>query len=217
MKLYSGPLSLFTAKVRIALDEKGIEHERVEVGWTPERRYEPHHPDVIALNPKRQVPVLVDGETVVTDSTVILEYLEDAYPEPALRPKDPAQRARCRHFEAWGDEVFFAPLWDLIETSVYATGAGAEAEAKASAVARIHALERELDSEVSGGAPLCGEFSFADIGVFVMVSAAATLGAPPPGDLPNLAGWHAKTAARPAVGREIAGMLAFRASLGPAA
>ena len=55
MKLYSGPISLFTAKVRIALAEKGIPVERVEVGWTRERRYEPHHPDVVALNPKRQV------------------------------------------------------------------------------------------------------------------------------------------------------------------
>jgi hypothetical protein len=44
MKLYSGPLSLFTAKVRIALDEKGIDAERVEVGWSLEDRYQPHHP-----------------------------------------------------------------------------------------------------------------------------------------------------------------------------
>lgn len=213
MKLYSGPLSLFTAKVRIALDEKGIEYERVEVGWTAEARYEPHHPDVVRLNPKRQVPVLVDGETVVTDSTVILEYLEDAFPEPALMPKDPARRARCRQFEAWADEVLFAPLWDLIETSVYATGNSAETDARASAIARIQALERGLDRDLEGGGPLCGEFSIADIGAFVMVSAAATLGAPPPDDVPNLAAWLAQTAARPPVGREMAGMLAFRAGV----
>ena len=213
MKLYSGPLSLFTAKVRIALDEKGIDYERVEVSWTAERRYEPHHPDVVALNPKRQVPVLVDGETVVTDSTVILEYLEDAYPEPALLPAGPAARARCRHFEAWADEVLFAPLWDLIESSVYASGDPTEEAARTSAVARLHALERALDPELAGGGPICGEFSFADIGLFVMVSAAATLGAPPPADLSNLAGWLAKTGARPAVRREMQAMLAFRASL----
>ena len=213
MKLYSGPLSLFSAKVRIALDEKGIDYERVEVGWTAERRYEPHHPEVVALNPKRQVPILVDGETVVTDSTVIFEYLEDAYPEPALLPADPAGRARCRHFEAWADDVLFASVWDLIEASGYASGDPAEESARASAVARIHAQERTLDEELAGGGPLCGEFSFADIGAFVMVSAAASLGAPPPADLPNLAGWLAKTAARPAVRREMEAMLAFRASL----
>ena len=59
MKLYTGPLSLFSAKVRIALAEKGLEFEHVSVGWSPEQRYQPHHPEVIALNPKREGPVLV--------------------------------------------------------------------------------------------------------------------------------------------------------------
>ena len=44
MKLYSGPVSLFTAKVRVALAEKGLAYERVEVGWSLANRYEPHHP-----------------------------------------------------------------------------------------------------------------------------------------------------------------------------
>jgi glutathione S-transferase len=73
MKLYSGPLSLFTAKVRIALGEKRLDYERIEVGWSFEHRYRPHHPEVAALNPKGEVPVLVDGDCVVYDSTLILE------------------------------------------------------------------------------------------------------------------------------------------------
>ena len=120
MKLYSGPLSLFTAKVRIALDEKALAYERVEVGWSLARRYEPHHPDVVALNPKRQVPVLVDGDVVVYDSTIVLEYLEDRYPEPPLYPRDAIARARCRQLEAAADELWFPPLWDLIESAFYA-------------------------------------------------------------------------------------------------
>ena len=48
MKLYSGPLSLFTAKVRIALAEKGLAYERIEVDWKPRDRYLPHHPEVAA-------------------------------------------------------------------------------------------------------------------------------------------------------------------------
>ena len=81
MKLYSGPVSLFTAKVRVALAEKGLAYERVEVGWTIANRYRPHHPDVVALNPKREVPILVDGGVTLYDSTVIFEYLEDRYPD----------------------------------------------------------------------------------------------------------------------------------------
>ena len=93
MKLYSGPLSLFTAKVRVALDEKQLAVQRIDVGWSLANRYEPHHPDVVALNPRQQVPVLVDGDVVVYDSTQILEYLEDAYPQLPLRPADVAGRA----------------------------------------------------------------------------------------------------------------------------
>src|SRR5438034_11633940 len=60
MKLYSGPLSLFTGKVRVALDEKGLAHEIVSVPFSRTRGYQPKHPEVLATNPKGQVPVLVD-------------------------------------------------------------------------------------------------------------------------------------------------------------
>ena len=84
MKLYSGPLSLFTAKVRIALDEKRIGYERIDVPFSRTKGYEPKHPDVLAINPKAQVPVIVDEGLALYDSTLILEYLEDRYPSPAL-------------------------------------------------------------------------------------------------------------------------------------
>jgi glutathione S-transferase len=115
VKLYSGPLSLFTAKVRVALDEKKLDYQRIEVGWSLEHRYQPHHPEVVVLNPKRQVPVLVDGEVVVYDSTQIFEYLEERFPEPALYPKGIAERARCRRLEAAGDEIVFPHVWSLID------------------------------------------------------------------------------------------------------
>ena len=94
MKLYSGPLSLFSIKARIALGEKGLDHELIQVGWSRTAAYEPHHRDVVALNPKRQVPILVDGDVVVCDSTLIFEYLEDRFPDPPLFPAGAAKRAR---------------------------------------------------------------------------------------------------------------------------
>ena len=147
MKLYSGPLSLFTAKVRIALAEKRLAYERIEVGWSLAKRYEPHHPDVVALNPKRQVPVLVDGDVVVYDSTVILEYLEDRYPTPALYPQDVRERARCRQLEAAADELWFPPLWDLIEGAFSgAAGGGGDtarvARGRAALTERYDALDK---------------------------------------------------------------------------
>jgi glutathione S-transferase len=78
MLLYSGPLSLFSRKVEIALGEKGLKFERIMVPFTQERGYQPKHPEVLRINPKAQVPVLIDDNLELYDSTLIFEYLEDA-------------------------------------------------------------------------------------------------------------------------------------------
>jgi glutathione S-transferase len=106
MKLYSGPLSMFGAKAEIALREKGLDFDLVMVPFDPARGYEPKHPEVRRINPKSQVPVLVDGELEIFDSTQIFEYLEDRHPVPPLWPHDPVARARARLLELRSDEVY---------------------------------------------------------------------------------------------------------------
>jgi glutathione S-transferase len=212
MKLYSGPLSLFTAKVRIALDEKQLAYDRIEVGWSLRDRYLPHHPDVVALNPKRQVPVLVDGELAVYDSTLILEYLEDAYPEPPLYPREPAARARCRQLEAAADEILFPWIWNLIEEVFYpAPAGGRDGERRERAGAALSGHYAELDKQLAAGEYLCGRFSAADIGSFIMVSTAATLGVPADAGHAHLRAWLERCAVRPAVAREVEGLRAAAA------
>ena len=217
MKLYSGPLSLFTAKVRIALAEKELAVDRVEVGWTLQDRYLPHHPEVVALNPKGQVPVLVDGDVVVTDSTRILEYLEDRCPTPPLFPADPAGRARARQLEAWADEDLFPTVWTFIEEAFYPAEQAAEgrdAERLETARRELAAHHALLDKELTSREWLAGDrFGVADIGAFVFASAVATMGgAPDPGHGALLA-WMRRCAARPSVAADMAAMVAFRASL----
>jgi glutathione S-transferase len=217
VKLYSGPLSLFTAKVRIALAEKKLDYQRIEVGWSLAKRYEPHHPDVVALNPKRQVPVLVDGDVVVYDSTQIFEYLEERHPEPPLYPKEIRERARCRRLEAAGDEIVFPQVWHLIDGGFYPPAPGSDAAArKSAACAELARLHVELDKELAGREYLCDRFSVADIGNFIMLSTAATLGAPPAAGNTNLLAWLARVGARPAVKREMDEMTAFVRGLFPA-
>jgi glutathione S-transferase len=212
VKLYSGPLSLFTAKVRIALAEKGLAYERIEVGWSLARRYEPHHPDVVALNPKRQVPVLVDGDVVVCDSTLIFEYLEDRYPQPALHPADPAGRARSRQLEAAADEILFPHVWELIDGGFYPAGAaGRDGKRIERARAGIEAYRAERARDLAGREWLAGPFGYADIANVVMLQSAASLGAPPVEAHPALQAWEARMRARPAVARELAEMQAFAA------
>ena len=215
MRLYSGPLSLFTAKVRIALAEKGLAYERVEVGWSLANRYEPHHPDVVALNPKAQVPVLVDGDLAVYDSTLIFEYLEERLPEPPLYPKDLALRARCRQLEAAADEILFPHVWTLIDRGFYPAGAGARDEVALSAArAGVAHFCDAREKDLAGGTWLCGrDFTVADIATFVFLNAAATLGAPLGPGHTALAAWFERTLARPAVAQEVAALRAFVASL----
>jgi glutathione S-transferase len=217
VKLYSGPLSLFTAKVRVALDEKKLAYQRIDVAWSLEHRYQPHHPDVVALNPKGQVPVLVDGELAVYDSTQIFEYLEDRYPDPPLYPRGIAERARCRRLEALGDEIVFPQVWALIDGGFYPAPAGSEAEERGQrARGELARLQLELDKELAGREYLCDRFSVADIGNFIMLSTAASLGAPPASAHTNLQGWLARTGSRPALAREIGAMGAFVRGLRPA-
>src|SRR3569833_1545760 len=112
--LYVGPLSLFSRKAEIALREKGLDYARIMVPFTQEAGYQPKHPVVLQHNPKRQVPVLIEGDLTLFDSTLILEYLEDAYPTPPLYPREAKARARCRVVELEADEILFAPVRNLL-------------------------------------------------------------------------------------------------------
>ena len=108
--IFSGPLSMFGAKVQIAALEKGIAFELVMVPFDRDDNYSPRHPEVLRINPKGQVPVLIDDAVELFDSTQIFEYLEDRHPQPALWPAEPAARARARQLEHRSDEVFFPPV-----------------------------------------------------------------------------------------------------------
>jgi len=216
MRLYSGPLSLFSGKVRIALDEKGVPYELVSVPFT-RAGYEPKHPDVLALNPKAQVPVMVDGDLSLFDSTLILEYLEDKHPSPPLYPRDVEQRARCRQLEAAADEILFPHVLDLIREVFYKpTGAGRDEALVAKARAGIAAQYDELERR-AGDAHLCGDFTVADVGYFLTITFATSLGAPLGDGHPRLKAWYERVQARPAVAKELAGLVAASARVAAAA
>jgi glutathione S-transferase len=205
MKLYAGPLSLFSRKVEIALGEKGLVCEREMVPFTQTEGYAPKHPAVLAANPKAEVPVLVDGELTLFDSTVILEYLEDAYPAPALYPREPAARARCRLLELFADEILIAPVRLLMyRTEPRAADAMRRIAQEAEGVrgeGEIALHYAALAQTLDGRDHFCGDFSVADIALFMTILFARRLGGPGCEVEPNLRRWHARIAARPAVAR----------------
>ena len=110
MKLYTGPVSMFGAKVLIAAAEKGIVLDIENVPYELATASYPGHPEVDRINPKRQVPVLIDQDLELFDSSLIFEYFEDLYPEPPLWPGEPRRRAAARLLELKADEVWFPKL-----------------------------------------------------------------------------------------------------------
>jgi glutathione S-transferase len=213
MILYSGPLSLFTGKVRIALDEKGIDYELESVPFS-RAGYTPKHPKVLELNPKQQVPVLVDGDVVVYDSTIILEYLEETHPTPALYPREPGRRGRCRVMEAAADEIFFPSVWELIREVFYKPdGQGRDVVAVAAAKTAIAAHYDGLERRLGAQAYLCGDVSVADIGYFMFITSAASLGQGLTETHPGLQAWYGRVLARPAFGRELERLMSANRAL----
>ncbi len=107
--LYHLPLSSDARTARLALTEKGLEFElRLEKVW--ERR-EPF----LQLNPACDVPVLVEPDgAAVCGGTVIIEYLEDICPDPALIGLDPATRAEVRRLAAWFHVKLSAEATDVL-------------------------------------------------------------------------------------------------------
>ena len=152
LKLYEHPLSPYAQKVKIALYEKGIEFEiaRPNLFAPPEGEFQSaslHH----------QVPALVDGDFTLYDSTIILEYLEDRFPEPALLAKEPRARAQARMIEDVCDTYFEAITWALAEVRAFGRARGELADQlitqAGQQIAGVHAyLDRELeDAPFFGG------------------------------------------------------------------
>jgi len=104
LKLYSFGPGANSMKPMLTLYEKGLEYEQ---HLLDPARFEHHSDWYKAINPRGQVPALLDNGRVITESTVICEYLEDAHPTAVkLRPDDFADRADMRVWTKWVDEYF---------------------------------------------------------------------------------------------------------------
>jgi len=148
------------SKTKVVLEEKGLPYqvECVRPGDVWKKV-----PEVLAKHPLGKVPWIDDADSTVYDSTVINEYLNDAYPEPPLLPKDPIRRARARSLENYGDEgvlskhlpLIWMPWWspeDKRDQSSMEKGRqGLRADV-------LPFLESQLGENF-----LAGEFSLADV------------------------------------------------------
>ena len=185
LTVYEHNESVCCQKVRLVLAEKSIEHEMVIISF--EQRQQ-HTPEFEAINPKGKVPVIVHDGRVITESTIIIAYLDDAFPGRQLMPKDPYWRARRWLWARWIDDEMHIPHIATLSFNISMTQLlGYKKDLRASGprgapppfmfvgieskemLASLHAYQRflkEIDSTLADNPWLAGpDFSLADIDV----------------------------------------------------
>lgn len=204
LQLLSGPLSMFGAKAEIAALEKRLPVTVTMVPFEMKALYEPKHAEVLRINPKRQVPVLIHADVEIFDSTQIFEYFEDLQPEPRLWPASPAERARARLLELKSDEVYFPHIIRLMGLQDAPQDPAAIA-ARAGAAAFYEFLETLLGD---GRDWLNGpQFTYADIAFYMAQIFGERMGAPIPVSAVRLIAWRDRMGQRDSV-RQVAGAMA---------
>ena len=182
--LYDAGRCPYCARVRIALAEKGIEYETVEIDLDDRPAW------IFEKNPLGRVPVIEEDTFVLAESAVIDEYLEERYPEPALWPADPGERALGRML------VF---RFDELSRPYYALRRGEEGAAE-----RFDAALAELDGVLEEQAFLSGgDFGLADIAYIPWILRARDRMDVELTPFPALADWVARLEARPSIAAEL--------------
>jgi glutathione S-transferase len=197
MKLYDFEPCPFGQKVRIVLAEKGLSYELIQVDLT---QGEQRRPEFRRLNPFGRVPVLVDEDTTVYDSTIIAEYLEDEYPEPPLLPAvgSSALRAQARTWEDIADTSFTLQVGQLM-----AEISKAEADRDSNRIQRLQQWIEQMLSfinhQLQGQDFLAYQFSVADIGFVPRLLVLKELGLDPAASRGNIDGWLRRMLDRPSI------------------
>lgn len=197
MHLYEHPLSSYAQKVKIALREKGLQFTvetpaGLGLGTAGGRFAE--------ASPRNEVPTLIDGEARIFDSTIILEYLEDKHPSPALLPRDPAARAEARMIEDVCDTLYEAVNWGLSEIRWFKRAEGEQAEKmKATAARQTAELQQWLAGKLGDKPWFNGaSFGWADLSVAPYLNRSFHYGLGMPAGS-SLARWRDRLRERPSV------------------
>lgn len=103
MKIYGIAISPYVRKARVVLELKRLEHEIEDI--FPGTKT----PEYLAISPLGKIPALEDGDLVICDSNVIVEYLEEQYPAIPVRPSNIADRAKSRWLEEYAGSMLFKP------------------------------------------------------------------------------------------------------------
>ncbi len=218
LKLYEHPFSPYAVKVKIALREKNVAFEPLQSVRTEDGYFTAEY---VAANPRAEVPTLIDGDVGIFDSTIILEYIEDKWPTPAMLPKSPAERARVRMLEEVMDTHYEPINWGLSEIRSFKRATGALAEKlEAVAAAQIEGYYSWLEKQLGDREWFNGEyFGWGDLAVIPFLNGTRGHGHRPAADS-KLGVWMKRVNQRPSVAagtKDITDLLSQGQGMGNAA
>jgi len=160
-------ISPYVRKVLVCLEIKGVDY-----------RIDPIVPffgndEFTRISPTRRIPVLIDDQAILPDSSVICAYLEDRYPNPALFPADPATRGKARWLEEYSDtrlgDVLIWRLFNQLAINPYVWGTSASPETlEKTRSPEIPELLNELETMLTGQGYLLDDICVADIAIAAM-------------------------------------------------
>jgi len=197
IKLYDFPSSPNCQRVKVVLHEKNLPYDIVPVDL---KQKEQKKADFLKLNPYGKVPVLIDGATVLYESLIINEYLDEKYPNPPLMPKDHDKRAKARILIDYGMNHLDTP-YQTIRKEMMKDEKERDQAAIDKARRELKNLLQRFEREIGDQPYLAGDFSLVDAALIPRFTRLEGMGVLPDATLPRVGAWIKRMKERPSVKR----------------
>ena len=195
IKLYDFKSSPNCQRVKVVLAEKNLSYEIVPVDL---RKQEQKKLEYLNLNPYGKVPVLIDDSTVLYESLIINEYLNEKYPNPPLMPKDPASRAKARILVDYG-MAHFDSAYQKLRVELMKEPKEQSQPIIDGAKSDLKKLLQRFEDEIGEQPYLMGDFSLVDADLIPRFTRLEGFGVLPDPALPRLGKYMERMKARPSV------------------